>query len=104
MPTEKPVTYKVFAYITHGRRLLVFRHIRAPQAGIQVPAGTLLPGEKPEAGVLREAQEETGRTDLDLVSFLGEQMHEASRQSDGSILNMIRLTAAKNRSLLSFIG
>jgi ADP-ribose pyrophosphatase YjhB (NUDIX family) len=74
MPADKPVIHKVFAYITHERRLLVFRHIQAPQAGIQVPAGTLLPGEKPEAGVLREAREETGRTDLELVSFLGEQM------------------------------
>jgi 8-oxo-dGTP pyrophosphatase MutT (NUDIX family) len=65
---------KVFAYITHGPRLLVFRHPESPEAGIQVPAGTVHAGEDLEAAVLREATEETGRADLVLVRFLGEQM------------------------------
>lgn len=65
--------HKVFAYITHGDRLLLFTHPNAPEAGIQVPAGTLEDGEEPEAGVLREATEETGLTTLEIVSFLGEQ-------------------------------
>lgn len=69
----KPVKHKVFAYITHGNRLLVFRHPFEPEAGIQVPAGTLEPGESPEDGVMREACEETGLAELTLDGFLGEQ-------------------------------
>jgi 8-oxo-dGTP diphosphatase len=71
MPTLK---HKVFAYITHGDRLLVFRHPLTPEAGIQVPAGTVEEGEAWEAAVLREAAEETGLPDLVLVGFLGEQI------------------------------
>lgn len=62
---------KAVIYITRADRLLVFRHIDFPEAGIQVPAGTLKPGEDPLAGALREAQEETGLVDLRLKSFLG---------------------------------
>ena len=67
-----PVTRKVFAYITHGDRLLVFRHVDAPEAGVQVPAGTLHDGEAPEEGVMREAVEETGLMGLTLVGYLGD--------------------------------
>src|SRR5579859_3604447 len=66
--------HKVFAYITHGGRLLVFRHPDVPAAGIQVPAGTLEPGEDPAAGVLREAYEETWLSGLQLDCFLGLQI------------------------------
>ena len=69
---------KVFAYITHGQRLLVFRHPYAPEAGIQVPAGTIEANEAPEQAVLREAFEETGLTDLTIAGFLGEQERDMS--------------------------
>lgn len=65
------VKRKVYAYITHRGRLLVFAHPESPEAGIQVPGGTLEDGETPEPGVLREAREETGRDDLEVVRFLG---------------------------------
>ena len=48
------IKHKVFAYITNRQRLLLFRHVYAPEAGIQVPAGTLEVGESPEEGVLRQ--------------------------------------------------
>ena len=32
---------KVYAYITRGDRLLVFRHPYVPEAGIQVPGGSV---------------------------------------------------------------
>lgn len=64
---------KVFAYITHGDRLLVFTQPDAPEAGVQVPAGTISDDERPEDAVLREAREETGLAGLTLVGFLGEQ-------------------------------
>lgn len=65
---------KAFAYITHGQRLLVFRHSWVPEAGIQVPAGSIEPGESPEDAVLREAREETGLSGLMLAGFLGDQV------------------------------
>lgn len=67
---------KVYAYITYRQRLLVFAHPNEPEAGIQVPGGTLEEGEDPEAGALREAVEESGRTDLQVVRFLGHVTHD----------------------------
>ena len=46
---------KVYAYITHANRLLVFRHVDEPDAGIQVPGGTMEEGEAPDEAVMREA-------------------------------------------------
>jgi 8-oxo-dGTP diphosphatase len=60
------------AYITQGDRLLVFRHTQFPEAGIQVPAGTVEPGEPPQAAVLREAWEESGLQELEVRGFLGQ--------------------------------
>ena len=64
---------KVFAYITNGNRLLVFSHPESPEAGIQVPAGSVKEGEALEVAVMREAREETGLSGLTLVGYLGEQ-------------------------------
>lgn len=69
----KPIKRKAFAYITHQQRLLIFSHPYEPEAGLQVPAGTIEDGEKPEQAVLREAFEETGLAGLVLDGFLGEQ-------------------------------
>lgn len=74
----KRVRDKVFAYITHSNRLLVFTHPHVPKAGIQVPAGTVEESEPPEQAVMREAFEETGLTDLSLHCFLGEQERDMS--------------------------
>ena len=70
------VKTKVLAYITHGGRLLVFRHPHAPEAGIQVPAGTVREHERLEEAVLREAREETGLDALTVVRYLGEQRRD----------------------------
>jgi ADP-ribose pyrophosphatase YjhB (NUDIX family)/GNAT superfamily N-acetyltransferase len=64
-------TEKVVAYVTHGTRLLVFRHVAYPEAGIQVPAGTVEAGELLKDAVLREAREETGLEALDVCAYLG---------------------------------
>src|SRR6266568_1771648 len=76
--SEKKIKQKVYAYITHQQRLLVFSHPFAPEAGIQVAGGTLEEDEVPEEGVMREAFEETGLSDLTLVSYLGDQMRDMS--------------------------
>lgn len=62
---------KAFAYITSQRRLLLLAHPDHPEAGIQVPAGTMRPGEKAIEAALREAWEETGLTNLEAVQILG---------------------------------
>jgi 8-oxo-dGTP pyrophosphatase MutT (NUDIX family) len=69
---------KAFAYITHNNHLLVFEHPDSPEAGIQVPAGSIESGESPRAGALREAQEESGLTGLSVCCFLGEQTRDMS--------------------------
>ena len=81
----KQIKYKAFAYITNRHRLLLFRHVYSPEAGIQVPAGTIEAGESPEEAVLREAFEETGVSDLTLDCFLGEQVRDMSEFVQGEI-------------------
>lgn len=66
---------KVYAYLVRqsgsGPELLVFDHVDFPEAGTQVPGGTLDPGESPEEGVLRELFEESGVGGARLVRKLG---------------------------------
>ena len=66
-----PIKHKAFAFITHAGRLLMFRHPFSPEAGIQVPAGTVEVNELPADAVMREAFEETGLRGLELLLFLG---------------------------------
>ncbi|MBK8905731.1 MAG: NUDIX domain-containing protein [Anaerolineaceae bacterium] len=66
--------HKVTAFITRtGRQgqpqLLLFQH---PQAGVQLPAGTVDEGEEWPTAVLREAFEETGLTHLTIHCTLGQ--------------------------------
>ncbi len=67
---------KVFAYITRGSDLLVFQHLGNPDAGVQVPAGTVEEGERLEEAVMREAEEETGLKRLKKVGLLGTQRRD----------------------------
>lgn len=72
------IKHKVLAYITQGDRLLVFSHPQSPEAGIQVPAGTVKDGEDLDAAVMREACEETGLAELRLVRLLGDEIRDLS--------------------------
>jgi 8-oxo-dGTP diphosphatase len=64
---------RVLAYVTRERdgrtELLVFAHRDDPEAGTQVPAGRIDPGESLEEGLLRELHEEAG---LDRVRVVRE--------------------------------
>jgi len=74
---------KAVVYVTYRQpetqkdQLLIFQHTDFPEAGIQVPAGTVKPGENPEEAALREAREESGLQNLRMVSFLGTRMFDA---------------------------
>ena len=65
---------KVLAYITKGEQpnleLLVFEHKNEPDAGLQVPGGTIEEGEMLIDALYREIAEETGIT-RDKLSFVG---------------------------------
>ncbi|MDO5082014.1 MAG: NUDIX domain-containing protein [Arachnia propionica] len=60
--SDRRVVQKVVAYVVHQDRLLVFTHddVAIEVTGVQVPAGTIHPGEPPEDAALRETREETG--------------------------------------------
>jgi len=64
------VTALVLRPARKGVEILVFEH---PNAGLQLPAGTVDPGEKPPEAVLRELREETGLTEVRLVKKLGQE-------------------------------
>jgi 8-oxo-dGTP pyrophosphatase MutT (NUDIX family) len=65
------VVDKAFAYVTHRARVLVFEHALFPEAGVQVPAGTVMIGEPPAVAVLREVREETGLSNFVETAYLG---------------------------------
>ena len=69
--TALSVKRKALAYVTRGNELLVFRHRDFPEAGLQVPAGTIEDGEDSEQAVLRELWEESGLTEVRLVGLVG---------------------------------
>lgn len=65
---------RVAAYVTRRRgpvpELLVFDHVDVPEAGTQIPAGGVRPGEELETAVRREVAEETGLTDTVVAGIL----------------------------------
>jgi len=68
-----PIVHKVTCFITRSGidylDLLLFIH---PHAGVQIPAGTVNPGEDLEIAAQREAAEESGLDNLLLLRSLGE--------------------------------
>ena len=71
------VTQKAVVYVVRYDRLLVFTHDGLPmmRTGVQVPAGSVKPGETLEAAARRELQEETGLVAA-TVRYLGSQEYD----------------------------
>jgi 8-oxo-dGTP pyrophosphatase MutT (NUDIX family) len=70
------IVRKSVAYITRGQRVLFFRPLELPRSGAELPGGTLLAGEDPEDGLLREVHEETGLDDFGTPTLLGVVRHD----------------------------
>jgi 8-oxo-dGTP pyrophosphatase MutT (NUDIX family) len=70
------VKHKAYAYVTRRRngrtQLLVFEHRGLPSAGVQVPGGSVEPGEDVAVAAARELTEESGLTDARLVAAVDE--------------------------------
>ena len=66
--------HRVYAYITQADRLLILEHPEHPEAGVQVPGGTVEEHESPGAAVLREVKEETNLQVVELVTCLGDEV------------------------------
>ena len=80
----KAHTNKVVCYVVVRGHLLVITHADLPleEVGVQVPAGTIQPGEEPTAAALREATEETGLAGLRVVRELGQDEYDISPYRD----------------------
>ncbi|MEH2171877.1 NUDIX hydrolase [Nostoc sp.] len=69
--STQPTIKKVLAYVTNKDELMVFTHTDFPEAGVQVPAGTVEKGEEPSEAVLREIYEESGVKGVRIIELLG---------------------------------
>jgi 8-oxo-dGTP pyrophosphatase MutT (NUDIX family) len=66
----RPDAHKVLIYATWQDRLLVFDEPDFPEIELQVPGGTMEPGESPETSAQREFIEETGLTPPEALTHL----------------------------------
>lgn len=62
---------RVYAYLTSPKGVLILEHPNHPDAGLQIPGGTVEVDETPEEAVVREVFEETTLQDLGEPRLLG---------------------------------
>jgi 8-oxo-dGTP pyrophosphatase MutT (NUDIX family) len=83
----KPIK-KAYGYVTRVRdektQVLVFRHKDIPEAGIQIPKGTVKEDEDTYNAVIREIKEETGIQSFEVNNLISEDYWE---NDDGAIHN-----------------
>lgn len=80
MTMEKTKIDTVRVYCLRGDHLLVFRHMdeSAEQIGIQVPGGTIRPGQSPLVAGKREVIAATGQEGFAVDGLLGETEYDLS--------------------------
>ncbi|ADZ68807.1 NUDIX hydrolase [Polymorphum gilvum] len=83
------VYHKAYVYLTCGSRLLVFSQPDEPHIGLQVPGGTLDPGESYLQGARREFHEETGLMPEWAFDHLADQ-DQIFHREDGSLHGLHR--------------
>ncbi len=78
-----------------GPELLVFDHVGMPEAGTQIPAGGVRPGEGLEAAVLREVVEETGLATASVIRqvIVEDSPHPHTRQPRRTTYFQLRVPA-----------
>jgi 8-oxo-dGTP pyrophosphatase MutT (NUDIX family) len=73
-PPGMSTVRKVYAYVTRVRdgvtELLVFEHRGMPHVGLEIPGGTVEPGEDVADAALRELEEESGLTGLESLGLI----------------------------------
>ena len=79
--------------VRRGAEVLVFDHVPDGGSGVQVVAGGLEAGETPQQAALREAGEETGRSDFRVVGFLGSAVWLNTKHTKRELRHFIHLTA-----------
>lgn len=86
---------KVLAYITRrdNTQVLVFQHRHYPEAGLQVPAGTVEDGEELIAALLREIDEESGLSQLTLIRHLATEPFYSESKAEWQERNVFHLQA-----------
>lgn len=80
---EQKVLIHAFTRRSGRPMLLVFDHADVPEAGTQVPGGTVQHGEAVERAALRELAEETGVTDARVLGLVGPYLE---RMADGGMV------------------
>ncbi|MER7176705.1 NUDIX hydrolase [Streptomyces mesophilus] len=93
---------RVAAYVTRpgptGPELLVFDHRDQPEAGTQIPAGGVAPGELLAQAVLREVREETGAIGLVLGPALAVQQRPHPRTGQPRVTVFFYIRTAETRA------
>jgi len=92
------VQQKAYAFVTCDHYLLVFTHRDHPEAGVQIPGGTVEAHETPDQAVMREAFEETGITGLTFNAYLGKEVVHLAERHIWQEQNFYHLTYEQDTS------